>query len=52
MKNIILIILLLCLGTTSVQAVQPDEILADAALEKRARQISRQLRKLFSFQPS
>jgi cytochrome c-type biogenesis protein CcmH len=44
MKNIILIILLLCLGATSAHAVQPDEILADAALEKRARQISRQLR--------
>lgn len=40
----ILMMLWLCLPITFAMAVQPDEILADAALEKRAREISRQLR--------
>jgi len=44
MKNIVLLVFLLCLSVATAHAVQPDEMLADAALEKRARQISRQLR--------
>src|SRR5262250_1424283 len=38
------VIALVLLSTGPVRAVQPDEILSDAALEARARQLSRQLR--------
>lgn len=40
----ILMMLWLCFPATFAVAVQPDEILANPALEKRAREISRQLR--------
>lgn len=36
--------LLIALATTPAMAVQPDEILADPALEQRAREISKELR--------
>ena len=39
-----LILLLSVVGAPSAQAVQPDEILPDAALETRARDLSRELR--------
>lgn len=40
----VLLMLWMCFPAVAGFAVQPDEILADAALEKRAREISRQLR--------
>jgi cytochrome c-type biogenesis protein CcmH len=40
----LLVAVMLALAAPSVQAVQPDEVLADAALEARARDISRHLR--------
>lgn len=39
-----LLALLLCLGPLAAQAVQPDEMLPDPALEARARAITRELR--------
>ena len=39
-----LLLALACLGPVQALAVQPDEILADPALETRARELSRELR--------
>jgi cytochrome c-type biogenesis protein CcmH len=39
-----LLLVLACLAATPALAVQPDEILADPALETRARELSRELR--------
>ncbi|WP_439104977.1 cytochrome c-type biogenesis protein [Celeribacter marinus] len=43
MKHLILVLALLTLSTPAV-AVQPDEVLADSAMEERAREISKELR--------
>lgn len=44
MKKVVLVIALVCALSLPAAAVQPDEILPDAAMEARARSISKQLR--------
>lgn len=44
MRNILLVLLALLLGTATALAVQPDEVLDDPELEARARAISAELR--------
>lgn len=44
MRNVLLVLLALLLGTATALAVQPDEVLDDPELEARARAISAELR--------
>ncbi|WP_425339142.1 cytochrome c-type biogenesis protein [Azorhizobium doebereinerae] len=44
LRSIALVLLLLLSGAVPAFAVQPDEVLADPALEARARELSRELR--------
>ncbi len=44
MKHLMFVLMAFFVLTTAAQAVEPDEILADAALEARAREVSKDLR--------